>query len=220
MRFALVFLAAACVAFAQTEEELRATSITVTLPKNGPVPVEHAVPTRLAQADAIDIDQLITIGKEVWQIIKDGAPVVDYKNDWAGVVPEGTQWTDMENFQDMRYGPFGWTFKNILGVTTVEFKFTFAFSCKGSYNGHGSFLMNVGTVIEKIYAAWGQTVNVNATVDQKPANYGTKLDPIAGVQIEVTIETKNTFKSTVDRCRVVVRGDCQASIVACGATKQ
>ena len=32
----------------------------------------------------ISIDELITIGKTIWQVIKDGKPVVNYQVDWAG----------------------------------------------------------------------------------------------------------------------------------------
>ena len=35
----------------------------------------------------ISIDELITIGKQFWNIIKDGKPVVNYQVDWAGEFP-------------------------------------------------------------------------------------------------------------------------------------
>ena len=224
MRFAVILVALACVAFAATDDELRTTSISVTLPANGPVVMEHAVATDLFAEprvkaplrEDIDIDKLIAIGKKIWEIVKAGQPVVDYKNDWAGVVPKNVEWMDLEGFKDMTWGPFGWTFKNTFGMTTVEFKFHFSFSCKGSYNGHGGFLMNVGTAIEKIYAAWGFTVNINALVDQNPINYGTKIDPVAGLAIEVTLEVKSVIQSFTERCRVTVRGDCTGKVLACG----
>jgi len=163
----------------------------------------------------IDIDKIIAIGKQVWEIIKAGEPVVDYKNDWAGAVPKDVDWMDLEGFKDAKWGPFGWTFKNLYGMTTVDFQWKFAWTCKGSYNGHGQFLVNVGTAIEKIYAAWGFTVNVKATVDQTPTNYGTKVDPIAGLNIEVTLDVKTVLQSQTARCRVNVRGDCTGQKVAC-----
>jgi len=164
---------------------------------------------------SIDIDKLIAIGKAIWQIVKAGQPVVDYKSDWAGAVPKDVDWTDLEGFKDAHWGPFGWTFKNVYGMTTVDFQWKFAWTCKGSYNGHGQFLVNVGTGIEKLYAAWGFTVDVKATVDQTPTNYGTKVDPIAGLNIEVTLDVKTVLQSQTARCRVNVRGDCSGQKVAC-----
>jgi len=225
MRTAIALFAIACVAFAVSEDVLRTTTVTLTRPVLGAVELAHAVPTHLdgvkspsfpaAVHNDINIDDIIAIGKKVWEIVKEGQPVVDYKTDWAGAVPKGVIWSDLENFNDMTYGPFGWTFKNAFGMTNVNFKWHFAYACKGSYNGHGSFLMNVGTAIEEIYAAWGYTVNVNCTVDSNPTNYGTKVDPIAGLNVEVTMEVKTVIQSFTERCRVSIHGDCQAETLAC-----
>lgn len=210
MRFVVALLAVACVALASE------MTVETTTPKNGPVISEVISRPRMINAtDDIDIDKIIAIGKKVWEIIKAGQPVVDYKNDWAGVVPKDAKWDDLEGFRDAKWGPFGWTFKNTIGMRTVEFKWHFAWSCKGSYNGHGSFLMNVGTAIETIYAAWGFTVNVNAAVDQNPVNYGTKIDPVAGLAIEVTLENKTVLQSFTQKCRVIVRADCTGTILSC-----
>jgi len=226
MRTVLALFAIAFVALAVTNDDLLTTSITLTRPAFGAVEAPHAVPTYLEgtqkgeplpkkQLDDIDIDKLIEIGKQIWEVVKAGKPVVDYQNDWAGCIPEGAGWMDMEGFKDMTYGPFAWVFKNTFGTTNVNFKWHFTYSCKGSYNGHGAFLMNVGTAIEEIYAAWGYTVDVNATVDSKPTNYGTKVDPIAGLAVEVTMNVKTVLQSFTERCRVSIRGDCTAQILAC-----
>jgi len=231
MRAAFSFFAIACVALAGTipEDHFLTTSITLTTPTIGPIETPHAVPTSLDAGikgnvalppkqplpEDIDIDKLIEIGKKIWDIIKAGKPVVDYKNDWAGAVPKGVDWMDLEGFKDMSYGPFGWVFKNAFGVANVKFSWHFAYSCKGSYNGHGAFLLNVGTAIEEIYAAWGYTVNVKATVDANPTNYGTKIDPIAGLAVEVTMDVKTVLQSFTERCRVSIHGDCTAKILAC-----
>jgi len=212
MRAIVALLAVACVAMALNKDELLITSVSLTRPVDAVQ--AHAVPTHFKDDD-IDIDELIEIGKKVWEIIKEGQPVVDYKNDWAGAVPKNVKWDELEGFQDRSFGPFGWEFKNTFGVTNVNFKWHFSYACKGSYNGHGAFLLNVGTGIEEIYVAWGYTVNVNAVVDSQPTNYGTKVDPIAGLSIEVTMEVKTVIQSFTERCRVSVHGDCTAEILAC-----
>jgi len=225
MRTFIAMFAIACVAMAVTEDVLRTTTITLTRPSLGPVEKAHANPTHLEGApakyfpsavkDDIDIDKLIEIGKQIWEIVKEGQPVVDYSTDWAGAVPKDVGWMDLEGFKDMSYGPFAWTFKNTFGMTNVNFKWHFGYSCKGSYNGHGAFLTNVGTGIEELYAAWGYTVNVNATVDPNPTNYGTKIDPIAGLNVEVTMDVKTVLQSFTERCRVSIHGDCTATIISC-----
>ena len=163
----------------------------------------------------IDISTIITIGKEVWEIIKAGKPVVDYKIDYGGVVPKGVDWTELEGFKSAKWGPFGWVFKDLYGLETVKFKWNFGFNCKGSYQGHGMFLTDVVTAVNEIYAAWGFTVNAVATVGQQPTNYGTKIDPIAGLPIEVTISVKTVLQSFTEKCTVVVKGDCSGVVVSC-----
>lgn len=172
--------------------------------------ITHKQPVR-----DIDISTIIAIGKEVWQIIKNGQPVVNYKIDWGGAIPKGANWSDLENFRTVKWGPFGWTFKNIYGIETVRFKWNFGFNCKGSYNGHGMFLTDVTTAVNEIYAAWGFTVNASAVVGQTPTNYGTKIDPIAGLPIEVTINVHTVLQHFTEKCSVVVKGDCTGAIISC-----
>jgi len=225
MRAFVVVLALVCIAFAgrrDFKEDFITTEVSVTTPALAPKDNHHAVQPDLSavtlpkkNSDDIDIDKIIEIGKLVWDIVKDGKAVVDYKTDWSGAIPEGADWSDLEGFKDMNYGPFGWDFKNVVGVSNVRFKWHFTYSCKGSYDGHGAFLMNVGTAINEIYSAWGYNVNVTATVDDKPTNYGTKIDPIAGLGVEVTINVNSALQSFTERCRVSVHGDCTVEILSC-----
>lgn len=211
---ALVALACGAAAL-QASDDLVIDHFEMTVPTEDPVLV--GVDNRKVDVTPknIDIATIITIGKTVWEIIKEGKPVVDYKTDWAGAVPKGVSWTELEHFRDYKWGPFGWTFKNKFGMETVRFSWNFSWSCKGSYNGHGSFLMNVGAAVSEIYAAWGFTVNVNVSVDQNPTNYGTKVDPIAGLAVEVTLDVRSVLQSFTERCRVRIRGDCQGAKIAC-----
>jgi hypothetical protein len=90
-----------------------------------------------------------------------------------------------------------------------------SYDCAGSYNGHGKFLLNAGPAIKEIYAAWGFTVNVNTTVSDKPVNYGTKAEPNPGIAIEVTLDLKTVLQRFINKCRVLVKGDCTATLIAC-----
>jgi len=209
----LALMAMACLAAATQNDELLVANVKLTVPQGEPVEyVRDVVP---APAKNIDISTIIAIGKAVWEIIKDGQPVVDYKTDWAGAVPKDVSWGELEGFKDYKWGPFAWDFDNVLGMTNVKFHWNFAWSCKGSYNGHGSFIMNAGAAVTEIYAAWGYTVDVTCTVDSNPINYGTKVDPIAGLAVEVTLNVKTVLQSFTERCRVTLRGDCTGAKISC-----
>jgi len=222
------FLALASVALAvENEDNLRLSSVRLTVPIGDPIAIgrhhdegefdRHHGEGEFDVRPNIDIATIVTIGKTVWEIIKDGKPVVDYKSDWAGAIPKGADWSDMEGFVDYRWGPFGWDFSNILGMENVKFSWNFVWSCKGSYNGHGAFIMNAGASIVEIYAAWGYTVNVNVNVDSTPINYGTKVDPVAGIAVEVTFDLKSLIQSFTERCRVSLRGNCATATISCDA---
>jgi len=211
----LAVVALASVAAALQDESLLLNNARLTVPKDEPRQyIRDAAPQ---PAKNIDIATIVTIGKAVWEIIKDGKPVVDYKNDWAGAVPKGVSWGELEGFKDYKWGPFAWDFDNLIGMTQVKFHWNFAWSCKGSYNGHGAFIMNAGTAVTEIYAAWGFTVDVSCTVDSNPINYGTKVDPVAGIAVEVTLNVKSVLQSFTERCRVSLRGNCQAALISCSA---
>jgi len=213
MKYVVLALAAlACIAAASQNDELIVTNVKLTVPENGPVVVVRDAPVEPPKN--IDISTIIAIGKAVWEIVKDGKPVVDYKTDWAGAVPQGVSWSSLEGFKDARWGPFQWEFENVF-TTTVKFHWYFAWSCKGSYNGHGAFIMNAGASVEEIYAAWGFTVGVTCTVDSNPVNYGSKVDPIAGLAVEVTLSVSTVLQSYTERCRVSLRGNCEGAIFSC-----
>jgi len=213
MKYILIaVLALACLAAADQNDELVIANVKLTVPETAPVVYEHHV---ARDGVGIDISTIIAIGKQVWEIVKAGKPVVNYNTDWAGVVPKGVEWNDLAGFKDYKWGPFKWDFENVLGMTNVKFHWNFAWSCKGSYNGHGAFIMKAGAAVAEIYAAWGYTVDVSCAVDHNPINYGTKVDPIAGLVVEVTLNVKTVLQSFTEKCRVSLHGDCTGSLLAC-----
>lgn len=163
----------------------------------------------------IDINDIINIGKVAWSVIKDGKPVVDYYEDYATAIPRNAPWDELDSFQDYRAGPYGWKFADYIGTRTVEFSWYFTSQCAGSYAGHGKFLTNVGATITSIYSAWGFTVNVNCSTPAKPINYGTLQDPIAGLQVFVSMEVQTSLQTFVKKCLATVRGDCQLKLIVC-----
>ena len=163
----------------------------------------------------VDIATIVNVALTVWDIIKENAPVINYATDYANAIPKDAGWLDLENFTDTKYGPFGWVMKDVLNLTLVEFKFYFSYACQGSYEGHGKFLDNVTPSIEHIYAANGWTVNVNTTIPERPTNYGTRVDPIAGLQVLVTLDARSVLQQFVHKCHVSIKGDCSVTILGC-----
>jgi len=216
MRTVLSLVLLACVVFAASDDELRIIRIDRIHPDTDAVvsPSISYVNTT-SERLGVDINTLVRIGKALWDIISDGKSVVNLKVDWSGAIPKDTSASSLTGWRDATWGTFGWTFTNVYGMETVRFMWNFVFNCRGAYNGKGAFLTNVGTGVKEIYAAWGFTVDVTASVDSTPVNYGTAVDPIAGLQIEVTLKVSSVLQSFTERCRVAVRGDCTGSKIAC-----
>ena len=223
MKYVVVALVAlACIACAeetQNYDEMIIANVKTTRPVSGPVlkPIE---PATLAAKDkpasnAVDIAKIAQVGKTVWDIIKDGRPVQSVSSDWAGAVPKGADWTELEGFVDARWGPFCWEYENLWGSTVAKFSWYFSWTCKGSYNRKGAYIMNAGVAIKEIYSAWTFNVDVTASVESNPVNYGTKANPIAGLAIQVQMKTSGLFQTYTDSCRVSLRGNCNAYYLSC-----
>jgi hypothetical protein len=203
----LTLLAPFCIA---GSDDLKIVEIIALQPDDAPMYVYNTAP-----APDISIDQLVTVGKLVWDVVEKGRPVVNLNTDWSAVIPKGVNFDDLEYFTDAKWTGFGWVYKSLLGMENVRFKWNFVFSCKGSYGGKGAFLMHAGTAISELYSAWGYTVSANVTVDNKPINYGSKINPIAGMPIDVNFSVKSVLQSFDNRCSVILKGDCSGVMLAC-----
>lgn len=190
-----------------TDDNMKIVQIVTIKPDEFPMYLDRTDNSKTPISD-ISIDQLVTIGKLAWDIVEKGKPVVNLNTDWSAVIPKGVNFDDLEYFTDAKWTGFGWVYKNMYGMENVRFKWDFVFACRGSYGGKGAFLMHAGTAISELYSSWGYTVNVNVTVDNKPINYGSKIDPIAGMPIDVSISVKSVLQSFDNRYSVILKGDC------------
>eukprot|EP00727_Mastigamoeba_balamuthi_P000212 m51a1_g10188 hypothetical protein (190) ;mRNA; r:1364-2310 len=166
-------------------------------------------------AAAIDITDLVNIGKIFWSVVEKGQQVVNYKEDFATALPRDVAPYDVEQLADWSAGPYGWVFRDSLGVAVAEFSWLFTAQCNGSYAGHGRFLTNAGAFVKHVYAAWGFGLDVNASVPMAPVNYGTKEEPVAGLQVSVAMTVTTAVQTYVYKCLATVRGDCKLNLIAC-----
>lgn len=164
-------------------------------------------PQNEAAVNAIDISQVIRIGKEVWQIVSDNKPVVEMKSQVAHALPRGIPcWLDLESWEAPKTALYRVTYKNLLGATVTEFQYRVIYGYGGSVNNAGQFLANVTMVPAKLDVAWGFKFDANVRVGQV-LNLGTKEDPKAGMEIQLNWRVRSLVSDRQETVSFFVQGD-------------
>jgi len=167
---------------------------------------------------AIDPTTLILIGKTVWSIIQDNKPVSNLDTILNAIIPDGANWTDMSGWRQQKWNEWQWNLNNAYGVTTVSYRWGFAFLCEGQYNDIGSYIENAGVFPENINVLWGYNVNVKTSL-ANPFNAGSTKSPVAGITLTMTMETSTIISNVVQKCTVNLKGDCTTEVINCSGYK-
>lgn len=158
------------------------------------------------------LDQIISIGKKVWEIVKNGEPVlqIDGQSHQASVLPKSNLcWLDYENWSLPKSRIISYNVKNGWGVNVIKLKLKIVYTYGGSYNGKGKFLTNIKVSPQDVSVAWG--FNLNATTFFNDGyNLGSKENPIAALETNTRIQISTPLqKNTVEKT-IVVTGNGQA----------
>jgi hypothetical protein len=144
----------------------------------------------------IDLQGLITLGKEIWQIVKDGAPVVNFKNESASVIPQGALCPfSMSQWSLPMVKTFELNYKNKFGMEMIYFTYKVIYSYGGMYQGKGAYLANVSIHPKDIRLKWGQSFDANVKI-ASALNMGTVENPIAGLEISLDWVIQNPIMDT------------------------
>ncbi|EQK43216.1 hypothetical protein C672_2160 [[Clostridium] bifermentans ATCC 638] len=112
---------------------------------------------------------------------------VNFKSVSVSVLPKNAVWEDMEGFVDRKYGPFGYYIRNKNDEIIANLIFYFSYSCKGTFNGKGSYLADATVSPKTISASPGYYLDCNVTASE-PKNYGTKENPAPGVTLRLQVK--------------------------------
>jgi hypothetical protein len=156
-----------------------------------------------------DLNQIIAIGKEVWEVVKTGKPVVDVKRDEIAVLPLRVEcWRHLEGWQNPVVKAYRTTITNRLGMTVVDFTYKVISYAGGNYRGVGKYLARVSVVPVSTYVAPWWEFNANVRVPGV-FNYGTVEDPVASVEVEISysIRTILTHLDHIDNFLVKGNGE-------------
>lgn len=163
-----------------------------------------------------DVDKIIAVGKQVWDLIKENKPVVDYKNDWAGAVPSEYKdaWLNMQGWQtrESEEFRFHWT---IMYITVSEIKWKFNWKWNGSGEDEkGQYIVDAGSVLISSFATVDETIS-SWVETRGPYNFGSISDPVAGIDVQVFFRSTSSFADSVISCVMTLKGDGGSTLGAC-----
>lgn len=129
------------------------------------------------------VDQIINIGKKIFNVVEAGRPVVNIKMDTANALPRGlTCWADLSGWNRPASKVFNVKYQNALGMTVVDFSYRLTYTAGGSADGVGKYITNATFQPANVYVAWGFKFDATAEIPSV-FNTGSKADPVAGMQM-------------------------------------
>ena len=134
---------------------------------------------------SFDLNDVMTIGQKIYDIVKENQPVVTIKRALVSVVPGGaTDWTQLQGWKAPMTKVLEVNVKNLYGATTVYLRLKVTANYGGNARGVGHYLANVNMVPTQVSASWGYNVDVSVEA-ANGVNSGTSDDPIAGLGLDI-----------------------------------
>lgn len=158
--------------------------------------------------------QLIALGKEIYEIIEAGKPVVNVDSTPVSVLPrdEKGDYVDamyLSNWKMPKVKKFRVEARNYLGMTPVSFEFMMIFTPGGKYNGKGAYLTGTQIKPTTVDVSWGYSVDATFKV-QSIVNQGSVESPVAGAVLMIDYTIKTVLKESRNTRTFFVNGNGQA----------
>lgn len=131
------------------------------------------------------VDQIINIGKKIFNVIAQGRPVVNIKLDTANALPKGlTCWSDLSGWNIPQSKVYNVQYENGFGMTVVDFSYRVVYTAGGSADGVGKYITNATFMPANVSVGWGFEFDANAAIPSV-FNTGSKQNPVAGMQMNM-----------------------------------
>lgn len=158
--------------------------------------------------------QLIAFGKEIYEIIEAGKPVVSIgETTPVSVLPKNDLGVnisafDLENWKMPKTKKYKVVAKNGFGSTMISFEFMLIFSYGGSYQGAGAYITGAEISATEVKVGWGYNLDANFKV-QSIVNQGTTSNPIAAAVLQISYTMKTVLKETKSVKKFMINGNGQ-----------
>ncbi len=159
----------------------------------------------------IYLDQIINIGKKIWNIVAAGSPVANFKADVAYALPRGvTCWNQLSGWSMPASRTYKVTYKNKFGVEVIQYAYQITFTHGGQFQQQGAYITNASILPAHINVAWGFQFDATAEVPSV-FNIGTMQEPVGGMQLMMSWKITNilTHEQKTETFYINGRGDIQ-----------
>ncbi len=161
-----------------------------------------------------DISTVINIGKQVWKILQDNEPILEARGMSASALPRGIScWNELSNWSPTRVETYKVSYKNLYGITVVDFKFRLMYNYGGRLENRGHFITNATVQYASIDVVWGYIFNADVEIPQV-LNIGSVEDPVGGMQVTLNWSIKTrplSLKKGVRSASFFIAGDGRAT---------
>lgn len=154
-----------------------------------------------------DLDKIFAFGEKIWKIISEGRPVVTVTAPVAHALPASVNcWDQLEGWSAPRSAMWQVSYLNGFKSEVAKFKFRLIFNHSGSSEGRGRYLANATIVPAEVSVSWGFALNADVRIG-RVVNVGTKVNPVAGMDINIGWSVKSPLKEMVKTENFFVQGD-------------
>lgn len=164
--------------------------------------------SKLSKINEIDaeLDMIINIGKKVWKIIEDGKPVVNAQLNSASAMPDGVlNWKQLSGWKSPRSASYRVNYKNLFGMTVVDFTYRVLFSYGGQLNGSGKYVTGATIMPAGLDVAWGYSFSSSVEIPTV-LNIGSVESPVGGIQMNINWLVGTVLKHSETRSSFFVDG--------------
>ena len=160
----------------------------------------------LAEANVV-LDQIINMGKKIWDIVKANQPVTNVQFDFANALPKGlTSSAELSNFSDIQSTSVRLWGTNPYGMTVYDVTLTTVHQFGGQYEGKGRYLETVSVIPSNLSVLWGYTVDYKVT-SVSALNVGTTLNPVSSLALRAKFKVSTVIQSNETNTVYQFRGD-------------
>lgn len=181
-------------------DQLSSSDPVLTLTEN----TTAAVPPPDGASDNIagGVEDVVNVGKAVWDVMKDNAPVTNQATDIASAIPKGADFTQLDGWaSDQRRLTFHYHTENILGGNTTDLDITCLWNYNGHYQGNGQYISGA-TVVVSGDTAWGSHIDIKANVDSPTNSNG-----VASLSVRITIHDHNFLQDRTQAMAGSIQGN-------------
>jgi hypothetical protein len=158
-------------------------------------------------AAGVEIEALANMAKDAWQIIKDGRPSLEIKDNKANAVPKVSDWDKLTGTAPQPVSTT-WTISghNLLGMTLYQFDIQLLWNYDAKYQNMGQYIPNCWVDVPYAYVAWGWNAVLSAKF-QNPINTRTAENPLAALPVTTSGTASGIFQNISLSKSYTVLGD-------------